>query len=221
MKLTKPLACAAALVGVLAATSVHAQEEPSAASVAIKAGTLGIGPEVGFRPSETFGIRANATFFGVGTEFDSDDVNYDADLDLESYGATVDLYPFGGGFRVSGGLRINNNRASLLAEPQMETIEIGNNEYDRSEVGILSVGADTNDIAPLLTIGYGGGRSRGFQFTIDAGVLFQGDLEVGEINASGGGVAASDLEIERATLQDDVDGYGVYPILEIGVGWRF
>lgn len=42
-----------------------------------------------------------------------------------------------------------------------------------------------------------------------------------DFTASGGGVAAADLEAERLSLQKDVDGYKVYPILQLTLGYRF
>ena len=45
-------------------------------SAALTAGSLGIGPEVGFRFSDHIGVRGSATFLGVSSDFDSDDITY-------------------------------------------------------------------------------------------------------------------------------------------------
>jgi hypothetical protein len=77
------------LFGVLAlglsgvATSAAAQDE-GGVSIAITGGTLGIGPEVGYRMSENFGVRGSATFFGLNREVDSDGIAYEGDLKLKS-----------------------------------------------------------------------------------------------------------------------------------------
>ena len=61
-----------AVLAALAATPALAQEQNSTISAGVTAGTLGIGPEAGFRFSDTVGVRASATFFGIDGNFDSD-----------------------------------------------------------------------------------------------------------------------------------------------------
>lgn len=189
-------------------------------SAGVTGGTLGIGPELGYRMSETLGIRGNATFLSVSHGFDSDDIDYKGKVKLKSVGMMVDLYPFGGGFRVSAGARINGNNGSVKASPA-DDVEINGKSYTPAQVGTISGKADTKNFAPALTLGYGGGLSSGFTFGIEAGALFQGRVRLDNFTASGGGVAAADLEAERLSLQKDVDDYKVYPILQLVLGYRF
>lgn len=100
-------------------------EEGAIVSAAVTGGTLGVGPELGVRFAKNVGVRASASFLSLGADFDSDDLEYDGDLKLKSFGAMVDLYPFGGSFRISGGARINKNRAEVRATPT-GTFELGN-----------------------------------------------------------------------------------------------
>lgn len=199
----------------------------------ITGGTLGIGPEVGYRLSERFGVRASASFLGVNHEFDSDEITYDGSVDLESYGAMVDVYPFGGGFRISGGFRINNNRAKASGQASNGgTFEINGTSYDSTTL-VTSVDADAevDDFAPALTIGYAGGNRSGFVFGIEAGALFQGSVKIKPLTISGTcatttsdplcATIATDLEAERQSVQKDVDDYKVYPIVQLTVGYRF
>lgn len=189
-------------------------------SAGVTGGTLGIGPEVGYRLSETLGVRGNATFLSVGHGFDSDDIDYHGKIKLKSAGLMVDLYPFGGGFRVSAGARINGNNGSVTATPA-DDVEINGHNYTPTQVGTLAGKADTKNLAPALTLGYGGGFKSGFMFGVEAGALFQGKVRLNNFTASGGGVAAADLEAERQSLQQDVDDYKVYPILQLTLGYRF
>lgn len=201
-----------------------AQDGEGAASVGLTAGTLGIGPEVGYRVNRTVGIRANASLLSFGADFDSDDVAYRGDVDLKSGGIMLDLYPFGGGFRVSAGARINGNKGELKATPT-GTVDIGNGAYTAAQVGTITGKAEVKDFAPALTLGYGGGLRRGLAFTVEAGVLFQGAVRINEF-ASTGSLAndaafRANLELERQSLQNDVDDYKVYPILQLGLKYRF
>ena len=188
--------------------------------VGITGGTLGVGPEIGYRLSERFGVRANLTFLSVHHGFDSDDVDYRGKVKLGSGGAMIDLYPFSGGFFVSGGARINGNKARARGTPD-DITEIGDNDYTPAQIGTLRARAETKDFAPQLTMGYSGGLHPGFSFGFEAGALFQGRVRIPTLTASGGGVLASDLAIERDSLRDDVDDFKAYPIVQLRIAYRF
>jgi hypothetical protein len=210
------------------ATPALAQDAPAddgaVITAAVTAGTLGIGPDVGVRFSDNLGIRANASFLSVGADFDSDDIEYDGDVKLRSFGAMIDVYPFGGAFRISGGARINKNRAEVRATPT-GTFELGDATYTQAQVGTLSGRADVKEFAPALTLGWAGSKRRGFFFMTEAGVLFQGTVRLREFTATGtaanNATFRADLERERQSLQDDVDKVKVYPIVQFGIGYRF
>ena len=213
--------------GILLATALLASPalaQDGRVSVAVTGGTLGVGPEVGYRVSPMFGIRGNATFLSISHGFDSDDVDYDGKVKLKSAGAMLDFYPFKGGFRISAGARTNDNHGRLRATPTAAT-EIGDVTYTPAQIGTLTGRAEVKDFAPALTIGYGGSMKAGFLFGIEAGALFQGKVRIREFTSTG--TLASDaafraqLENERQDLQDDVDDYKVYPILQLTLGYRF
>lgn len=212
------------LTTVALATPAAAQDDGKIAA-GITAGSLGIGPEVSFRPSETFGLRANATFFGLSKDVESDGILYNGSLDLQSFGAMVDVYPFGGGFRISAGARISQNEVGLRATPTDQEIEVGDDTFTAAEVGTLTGRVEANDFAPTLTLGWAGGRSRGLKFGVDAGVMFQGAPSVAEL--SGNGTLANDpdfrdaLADERAEIEADIDSFKLYPILQFSIGYRF
>jgi hypothetical protein len=214
-----------ALFGAVAAaslsTTAYAQDEASSRfSVGITAGSLGIGPEVGFRFSDYVGVRGNATLLSVSHDIDSGNINYDGKVKLKSGGAMVDFYPFKGGFRISGGVRINGNEARAIATPT-GTVTVGNTSYPASAVGTLRTETDIKNVAPALTLGYGGGLSKGLVFGVEAGALFQGSVKIKPITYTGSAISAADLEAERRDIQDDIDGYKVYPILQLTLGYRF
>lgn len=193
-------------------------------SAAITAGTLGIGPEVGLRINDHFGVRANAGWLAVSGDVEPDDVSYNGRLNLESYGVMLDLHPFGGSFRVSAGARINKNRGRVDATPS-DDVTIGDEDFTPAQVGTLRGRAEVKDLAPAVTIGWGGSRRKGFFFGADIGVLFQGSVRIRNFTSTGTLAGDPDfqaaLERERADLQDDVDDYKIYPILQTSIGWRF
>lgn len=221
MKLNMLLAAGAMLV----AAPAYAQS--GGVHVGVTGGTLGIGPEVGFR-SNNFGARANATFFGFGHEVESDGILYDGDLKLRSYGAMADFYPFGGGFRVSAGARISRNRIELNASPSGETVEIGDEEFDSDDVGEIIGEVKAKKFAPTVTLGWATPAPRGLYFSIDAGAMFQGSPRVSELRTTGTftdpalqAELEEELQRERAEIEDDIDKYKIYPVLQLALGYRF
>jgi hypothetical protein len=211
----------ASVAGVLA-TPASAQD--SRWSVGLTGGTLGVGPQVSFRPIPQFGVRANAGFLSVSRDEEVDDIDYDGDLNLNSYGAMLDWFPTGGGLRISLGGRVNNTDIDLVGRPTT-SVTVGNTTYTPQQIGTLSGTVTTDDFAPLLTIGYGGTLAEGFTIGAEIGVLWQGEPEIG--NLRGTGLLANtpqlqaDIEREEREIEDDLSDYDMWPILQVEFLYRF
>lgn len=222
MKMIK-LTAVAALVAL--AVPAHAQNS-GGFGIGLTGGTLGLGPEASFRASESIGVRANATFFGFGRNVESDGIDYDGDLKLRSFGAMIDVHPFGGGFRLSAGARINRNRVTLKASPAASTsVQIGDTTYTGAQIGVLNGEVRAKKVAPTLTLGWGGGLTPGLKFGVEAGAMFQGSPRVRRLDATG--PLANDTAFkaaiakERVEIENDIDNFKVYPVLQISIGYRF
>jgi hypothetical protein len=193
-------------------------------SVGVTGGTLGVGPQVAFRPNEHFGIRANAGFLSVSRDEEVDDIDYDGDLDLNSFGAMLDWHPFGGGFRISAGGRANNNEVDLVGAPA-SNVTIGDTTYTPQQVGTLRGTVTTDDFTPALSVGYGGTLGEGFTFGAELGLLWQGEPEIGNLRATGllAGVPQfrADIEREERRIEAELDDYELWPILQIELSYRF
>ncbi len=206
------------------AVSAPAVADEGRLAIGITGGTLGIGPEVSFRFSDHLGLRANGGFYDYSNTDDLDDIEYDADLKLNSIGAMLDWYPMGGGFRVSAGGRINNNEIDLAGTPTT-TVEIGDVNYSPAQVGSLLGTVTTRNFAPTLSLGYGGKLAKGFTFGFELGVMMQGSPQIDNLRATG--LLASDpafiqqLAIEEQRAEDDADDFKLWPILQIGLLYRF
>ncbi len=146
--------------------------------------TLGLGGEAGLRFNDFVGLHGGGNYFTLDFDNNVNSTNYAFELDLVSAGGVVDLHPFGGGFRVSGGVRWNGNNASLRATPN-GTILIGDTTFTAAQAGSLSGDLDFETFAPLASVGYQGSFfADRVQLSFDLGVLFQGDPNV-TLNASG------------------------------------
>src|SRR5258706_16166578 len=96
------------IVAVISAATFSAQ----AAGVGVRAGTTGIGADVGVNVAPTLDARVGYSYLSYKTHYNSD-INYDAKIKLSNLNALLDWSPFPGGFRFSGGLIPNQNKADL------------------------------------------------------------------------------------------------------------
>lgn len=201
-----------------------AQDDAATYSAGVTAGSLGVGPEVGFRPSPMFGVRGSASFLNVNGDFDVDDIDYRGKVKLESYGAVADFYPFKGGLRISGGFRINKNRVNVTATPT-SNVTVGNVTYTPAQVGTLTGNVKTDEFAPVVTVGYAGGLTKGIKFGIDAGVMFQGDPNVQNLRGTGSLASntafLAEIERERVKFNDEIKDYRYYPVVQLSLFYAF
>ena len=191
--------------------------------VSAKAGTLGLGADLTIGLCDYLGIRGtiNGLTYNYNEAFD--EANIDADLQLLTYGAILDWHVFGGGFRISIGALVNDNRIDLSADPN-EPLELDGVSYDiASFTGTVAF----DEIAPYVGFGYGNaaGDDGRWHFSCDFGVLYQGDPQVSAMAVAKNPVIQSALdaavENERADIEDDISYGGWYPVIAVGVSFRF
>lgn len=213
------LAVAAALFGLASTASAEF-------AAGVKAGTLGLGLELTTDLTETLNLRAGVNRFSYGYDSVESDIEYRLDLDLQSVSLLADWHLFRGAFRITGGVMRNDNELTGRSLPTDGSYEIDGQRYDAGQVGTLLMGADFDSSAPYLGIGWGNavdtdGR---WHFTSDLGVLMQGSPVV-RLEADGPLRDNEDfrqaLRNEEASLQEDVEDYEYYPVLSVGISYRF
>lgn len=189
----------------------------------LKGGTLGVGIEATVAtPIENLNLRGQANGLSLDEDVEEDGVNYTGELKLSSVGAIADYHVGGSAFRISGGAYINNNKFSLTGEPVAGTIEIGDTVYTAAQAGTVTAGVEFSSLSPYFGIGFGNalGDGRPFKFSIDIGVLYQGDPEA-SVAATGLIVTNADLEEAERELNTELENLKWYPVVAIGMSYRF
>ncbi len=197
----------------------------SSVGVEASAGTLGIGPEADFRLAYLpLGVRLGANFLDFSHHLNSQDARYDGRAHLSNGGVIVDWYPFFYGFRLSAGVKINGNDATLNSSPNAAgLITVNNQAY--STAGSSVTGKISFDrYAPYLGIGVGGAILGGLTLAVDAGAMFQGRPSTalaasGPISQAPG--FAANLAAEQQNLENKIRDFMVYPVVQVALGWRF
>ena len=205
----------------IASAQVHA----AGTAIGMKAGTLGLGLEAEQALSDVLSIRIGINYISYSYTGDQDDIDYDIDLELMTVPVLLDWHPFKGAFRISAGALYNDN--SLKGEAVSdESYKIGDVEYSGSQLGILSGSVEFDDFGYYLGIGCDTsfGKEDCFGFTFDIGAMYHGEPVV--TLAADGPVAGDpsfqrELDKERQSVQDDMSSYKLYPVIAIGMTYRF
>lgn len=218
-------------VSVLAAVCAIFASQVSVAdtSLGLRFGTLGGGIELAHAFTETFGFRASANGLNYDASDTYEDINYDADVKLETAQLLLDWFPFSNNFRMSAGAMYNGNKLTLDGTPSAgATFTINGTTYSSSDIGSLNGQVDFKKVAPYVGLGYGRPIGKGLRFVADLGVLLQGspqsNLSVTCGPATPPSVCAqiqSDVAAEQADLDDDADDFRVYPVISIGLAYVF
>ncbi|MCX8082255.1 MAG: hypothetical protein N3D17_02490 [bacterium] len=205
-----------------------AQEEGSVGfGAGIKLGTPGPGIEVAIPFTDKFGGRINLNYFTYDYDTTQEGIKYEAELNLMTIGATIDWYPTGRGFRLTGGVFYNGNEITGKGEIGPGGVNIGGTTYTSTDVGKLKAKADFDTLSPYIGIGwdtsFGGERQWGF--IGDVGILYHGSPNI-KLSSKGGTLSddptfLANLKKEEKEIEDNVEDFVWYPVITVGLIYRF
>jgi hypothetical protein len=219
MKTITKAVCILALMSAFSPAYAFAIEP---AWVGIRAGTNGVGGEVGVRILPTIVLRGVGQGYDYGYDQTIDGIAYDGTLKLGSYGLQADFRPPIAPFYVTAGIFANDNQFDLIATPTSNVV-IGNTSYTPAQIGTLNTKATFNDVAYFL--GAGVKLDVGpIETALEAGVYYQGDPKV--VSTSTGLLASnpsfqSDLAIESAKIVDELDAARYWPMVTLHGRYKF
>ena len=233
------------LVLCLALTGMSAAQPPgSAIGAAIRLGSLGAGLEAAtpLLPRLNLRVGYNKADLSYDTDYAGND--YEFDLGLQTVAALGDFHVFGGGFRITGGVMLNGNGLDVTGSPggQMGalTFEIGDQVYDAtSDVTAFNGEIEFNSLAPYAGIGFGNmvGEDKRLGFLLDIGAVLQGSPTItmstvdtlddttpvpGDAqNRTPRQILLDNVAKEEAELEDDISTFNLYPVISLGISYRF
>ena len=210
----------------LSSTVVPSRAASSRVAVTAKASTLGLGADLSIHLASRINLRVSGQKFGYDRSATYDGVDYDVDVELESFGAVVDLHPFKGAFRLTAGLFANGNGASSVARlDPSTTYEIGGSTFTGAEIGDLSASMDFDSMVPYVGIGWGNpfAKDRRIGFAFGLGVIRQGSPEL-SLTASNpllDPILDQEIATELQLIADDFEYLVYYPVVSTGLTFRF
>ena len=209
------------------ATDTEPVEEADRSGMGLtaKAGTLGYGAEFNFGKSDSFSTRIGLNAYTYKHNAKASTVNYDFKLQLQTASALADWYPFEGGFRASGGLFYNNNKATLGGNPTGGDYIINGVTYTSAQIGSLQATMTFNKAAPYLGIGWGNpvAKNKGWGMVSDIGVMFQGKpkIDLTVTCATSCPQLSTDAAAENAKLQEDLSKFQMWPVISFGISYQW
>lgn len=190
-------------------------------------GTLGGGVDLGYQFNDWFKVRLNGNYLPVDYSKKYDGIEYDAELRNLTAGLLLDLHPFGGNFRISGGAYYRDLEVDLDATPT-QTVTIGDNQYSADQAGKVKGKATWDKFAPYMGIGWGqgAGTDKKFHFDVSLGAMYLSGIEVdywmtGPAAQAAGAQYQADIKREADKIKNDIDDWKWYPVLSVFCSYRF
>lgn len=220
----KNLILAFGLTGLLAAGAASAQVAATA-----ELGTTGIGAHLSVPVTPNLNARFGLNALNYSYNTTESNVDYDFKLKLQTFDALLDWFPGNNQFRVSGGLVYNGNKIDATAKPSAGgTYTINDKTYSSASAGVINGNIDFRKLAPYLGIGWGNAlaKDKGWGFSADLGVLFQGSPKTSLTNSGCTAPVdcnqlAADVAAENTKLADAVSSFKAYPVVRVGVSYKF
>lgn len=206
---------AVAVVGALAAPAAHAGK----AGVDFHFGTLGLGLGIDTQVSPHTGFRLGFNRFRTSSDWEEDDLDYEAGIDFDSVHGLLDWHPFGGKFRLTGGVMATDHRIDAAADVEAGD-EIGDGQANRN--GRLEAEVEFEEWTPYIGTGWDWRFDRSnFEMTLDLGVLARGNPDVELRETEDTGASQQDLNEAENEIEDEWEEYNIYPVVQFGLLYRF
>ena len=211
-----------AAVLALAATGLLPQAQ--AGEVYANVGLPGIGLGYAHPIDSRFTVRADFMTLGSRSKSTTEEgIRYDGRYKLQRLAVLGDWFPFGGSFRLTGGLSSNQYKVTLDATGENGSLTIGDRTYTTTAADGLKVEVKFPSVTPYLGIGWGHQSGSGWRFGADIGAL----VGRAKVNATVRGALASEPDIqanldkELAELRDGVGKVRAIPQLSVAIGYSF
>ncbi|MDQ8184844.1 hypothetical protein [Pelagicoccus sp. SDUM812002] len=196
-------------------------------ALGVEGGTTGLGGSVWFTASKQFTFNAGYGSLSEDKDYSTDGVDYSGNVDLSNGYATIQWHPGGGGFHLLAGVVFTENSVNVVGRPESgTTYDLDGVEYPASLVGTIVGDVEwDNSTAPYIGFGFSKKpEGKGWGAYINAGVMDAGSA-VARLEATG--LIAdqpqfeSDLRAEEQDLNDELDEFDLYPVVRLGVMYRF
>ena len=200
--------------------------------IGLRAGTTGVGVQVGYGFHPRLNIRAHYSAFSYSrteTSSGDPDLRIDAEAAVGAFSGFIDFHPFGNSFRLTAGAGQNALDVSATATP-LESVCMGDEDpsgnctgksFSPQKLGNLTARVSyPSPVHPYVGLGFGNlGRGKSLiTFLFDVGAYYTGSPEI-EMQNDGLFSPTTDPENVQV-LNDGIESFVWYPVVSIGIGIR-
>lgn len=209
----------------------------------INVGTQGIGMSMGYEFNKYIKMRVRGAYLNASYNKSWGNGDGEIEFDGSNAGILLDYHPFGGVFHLSAGLNFSKSTLSATASAQHNlegTYDLGGYSFEIvSDEARIKGEYDWNNLQPYIGIGWStdGDGDSSLYFTLDIGVNFIGSGKF-SINSIDGinnvkgpqgedlghvtdGIAEQAIREEGKDVFKIADDIMVYPVIQLGMGYRF
>jgi len=151
-------------------------------------------------------------------------INYRGRARFARVGLFADYFPWNNGFRVTGGLTVNQMKVDLRADLQPgDTITVGDSTVTVPGSGYrFNVTVKVPPVTPYLGIGWGHHRREpGWGVIADLGAsIGRAQVDI-DTNLTEAGVSQADIDRETRELKDGVGKIRLVPQATLGISYRY
>ncbi len=207
------------------ATALLIVPAAQAADLYAGVGTTGFLVGVEHHYSDAVGVRADLNGGSLSRDASTSDATYHGTLHLAALGLFADYHPWGGAFRLSGGVLLGTT------DLQGNAVATANGTFTINGVQVSAPGESLSakvklpSLRPFIGLGWGHAAK-------DSGVFGQFDLGLAygrpEVTltatpnlAAAAASAGTSVESERVLLQNKANDFRLYPVarVAVGIGW--
>lgn len=194
-------------------------------------GTTGLVVGYGQTYSPAFGSRIEAAGWStINRDLTEGGIDYRGSLRMRRAGAALDWHPFANGFRLSAGLSWVDANVNLTANAVPgSTITVGSATNVPLAAGDgLTARVELPRTMPYIGLGWGQSFARGWTVHADLGALLGKGKVTGSLTQSlrdkitlAGYNPDTELDRELQQVRDGVNKASFYPVLQLGVSYRW
>tara|TARA_R110000796_G_scaffold200418_2_gene316434 strand:- start:702 stop:1379 length:678 start_codon:yes stop_codon:yes gene_type:complete len=224
LKMKKTLCLASCALTLITSNSFAFDKKMTVSAIA---GTTGFGADASWRFHENLAVTARYTNgLDFDTDFEEDDVTYNADFEMKASSVKMDYFPFGGSFFLSAGIMMPDIEANVVGTPDDgSTYEFNNRNYSAAEIGSVVGSATVSDgTQPYVGLGWRSSHQSGLSFFSEFGVVATNvdvSLSTTRNLEALNPQLQEDIRAEEQSLEDDIDKLPVFPVAVLGVSYTF
>ncbi len=212
-------------------TATTSESELPRFAIGAEVGSAGFGPAVLLTMSKHFTANIGYTMLSYSYNFSSDTLDYNGKLKFSNLQAIINWHPMAGAFRISAGAFLANNKiAGNIKANAVDGYDFNHTAYSKSEISSVGYNVElTKGAAPYVGFGWSKNPAKkGFGFFADIGVMFMKSptttitpYTTAAITAARATQLKKDVIADQNQANDDLSSFKYYPIIQLGLMYRF